>query len=205
MKKIRKMVWLILVAMILLGIGISINRQWGIKTNYFSEEQTSKQESATPTEKLVAYARLRNTYYYKYASKVPPRVKQAFEYAVKVYQDTGIVKLKPGVAPKGQNQVTFGVYDNKKKSNTPGSVEFGHGGVSVRLQIFDGLHFVNNGSANLNLAYVGELSPAVAVHELGHALGLAHSDNIDSIMYPMENGQTALTKEDLKALKEIYE
>lgn len=44
----------------------------------------------------------------------------------------------------------------------------------------------------------------VALHEAGHALGLGHSDNPNSVMYPYYRRVTALAEEDIAAIREIY-
>ncbi len=45
---------------------------------------------------------------------------------------------------------------------------------------------------------------SVALHELGHALGLAHSDRPGSVMYPYYRRVTNLTGEDIGAIRELY-
>ncbi len=44
----------------------------------------------------------------------------------------------------------------------------------------------------------------VALHEAGHALGLGHSDNPNSVMYPYYRRVTALTEDDIAAIRELY-
>ncbi len=44
----------------------------------------------------------------------------------------------------------------------------------------------------------------VSLHEAGHALGLGHSDNPNSVMYPYYRRVTALTEDDIAAIRELY-
>jgi hypothetical protein len=45
---------------------------------------------------------------------------------------------------------------------------------------------------------------SVAVHELGHALGLGHSGFTTSVMYPMNQGLRSLSKDDIQAIGVTY-
>lgn len=45
---------------------------------------------------------------------------------------------------------------------------------------------------------------SVALHELGHSLGLAHSDRPGSVMYPYYRRVTGLTGEDIEAMRDLY-
>jgi len=45
---------------------------------------------------------------------------------------------------------------------------------------------------------------SVVLHELGHALGLGHSDNPEAVMYPYYRRATTLNSEDISAIRELY-
>jgi hypothetical protein len=45
---------------------------------------------------------------------------------------------------------------------------------------------------------------SVALHEIGHALGLGHSDKPGSVMYPYYRKYVALTEEDIAAIRQLY-
>ena len=45
---------------------------------------------------------------------------------------------------------------------------------------------------------------SVVLHELGHALGLGHSDKSGAVMYPYYRRATSLTDEDISAIRELY-
>jgi len=224
MKIIKKVVGLLILGMTLVIINDSnlnfqnkMNKSQKVSTveNYLpkvvkGETNESKNSeninSDTPIEIFMDHARLQKNYYYDFSGTVPNKMKLVFEYAVSVYNATGIVNIQPGKSQSGHNQVTFGVYNNKyQKSKTDSkSIELGHGGPKIKINILDSINSVNHGSAEINLAYSSELDRGVAVHELGHVLGLDHSDNKNSVMYPFENGKVVLSAEDLKALQRIY-
>jgi len=45
---------------------------------------------------------------------------------------------------------------------------------------------------------------SVIIHELGHSLGLGHSDDINAIMYPFYSGQVTLGADDIAGIQSIY-
>ena len=63
------------------------------------------------------------------------------------------------------------------------------------------LHFDND--ENWNLGTDIDIF-SVALHELGHALGLGHSDVPNAVMYPYYRRTTALTPEDIGAIRLLY-
>jgi hypothetical protein len=49
-----------------------------------------------------------------------------------------------------------------------------------------------------------EYAMRVAIHEFGHALGLGHSDERDSIMFPYLGPRTALHQDDINGIQSLY-
>lgn len=172
-------------------------------------QQTQKREissSDTPIESIVQNRKLSRTYYYHFEDNVPTSAKAVFENAVNVYNQTGIVKLVPGNGTERQNSITFFVYSKQMPSNgNTTMIESGHGGPQIIQQTGWSAYTANHARAGLNVYYPSAaLRKSVAIHELGHALGLDHSRYRNSVMYPVDQGNTSLSAGDIGALKTIY-
>lgn len=146
-----------------------------------------------------------HTYYYHFAANMPTDAKQVFEEAVATYNATGVVKLIEGEGTAKQNRITFFVYSKATSTASQGLIESGHGGPKIIERTGWGAYTVNHARAGLNMKYpqMG-IKKSVAVHELGHALGLDHSGSVTSVMYPIDHGRSVLSKMDIAALKSIY-
>ena len=96
------------------------------------------------------------------------------------------------------------------------SVEFTDNleGQAVGLCAYGG---INNGYFTKNTIYLAKRENTfnrilttneyyrIMLHEIGHALGLPHSEEVSSIMKPSTNQILTITKDDLKNLRELYE
>jgi hypothetical protein len=169
-----------------------------------SSGSTQTSTDATPIVPIVQGLQLANTYYYHFEKSASPAVRQVFESAVKTYNDTGIVKLVAGTGTDAQNRITFSVYHKTMDASQQGVLELGKGGPEIIQQVGYKSRTINHAQASLNSTYDKAISRSVAIHEVGHALGLNHSGNRDSVMYPIDQGKTTLSSADLSGLRAIY-
>lgn len=172
----------------------------GTTTKTTDEKQVGK--VSTPIEEPLQDMTTSNTYYYHFKNNVPANVREVFQNAINAYNATGIVKLVPQTSESNQNNITFFIYHKKIDNIASTTVELGNGGPSA-LQLNH--YAINSGRAGLNMTYPNmSVKNSVAMHELGHALGLAHSSYTNSVMYPVDEGVTKLSEADLNGLKKIY-
>lgn len=159
----------------------------------------------TPIETVVNGNRLKRQYNYYFAKNVPIPVKKVFFKAVSKYNQLHIVKLnyEKKALDNQKNQIKFYVYD-KPGENDNGTIELGLGGPQIYPLIGGNGFAINHGEAGLNIQYTESIQESVAMHEIGHVLGLDHSYSRSSIMYPIDQGHTNFSPMDLKALHEIY-
>jgi len=181
-------------------IKTNIDKKLSGPTKTTSDNQVGK--VSTPVESPLKDMHTSNTYYYHFKRNVPAKARQVFQNAVDTYNNTGIVKLVPGNAQPNQNNITFFIYHKKIENIASSTVELGNGGPSA-LQLDH--YAINSGRAGLNVTYPNmSMKDSVAMHELGHALGLGHSSYTNSVMYPVDQGVSKLSEADLNGLRNIY-
>jgi len=169
-----------------------------------SRRAAHKAKPHTPVEPVVAGLKLKKTYHYRFTATMPPAGRQTFKRAIRIYNRTGIVHLVPGHAKHGKNRITFGTY-RKQVGHNQTSVELGRGGPGITQTVsIHGIVVHNHAKASLNTEYALAYGDSIAVHELGHALGLDHSMNRHSVMYPLDQGKVKLSHADIRGLKRIY-
>lgn len=172
-------------------------------TKTASESQTTS-TGQTPILSIMDGFSVDNTYYYHFTKKTPTAVRQIFENAISAYNDTGLVNLVAGEGTSKQNRITFSIYYKDEGANTT-SVELGNGGPKLIYNTNDATkHAINHATASINLNYSESVTTSVAMHEVGHALGLDHSDDMNSVMYPSNQNVTQLSEGDIDGLKNIY-
>lgn len=166
----------------------------------------SQAVDATPALSIVQGHQLRNVYYYHFDEDLPQSEHDVFTKAVKAYNATGIVKLVAGQGKKSDNQITFSSYKKEMSAQGFGSTELGAGGPTIIVETYGSqVTVINHARASLNLSYpLQSVNDAVAMHELGHALGLDHSQSKASVMYPITQGVSQLSAGDIAGLKTIY-
>ncbi|AYM03426.1 matrixin family metalloprotease [Levilactobacillus yiduensis] len=159
----------------------------------------------TPIESIVEPQTLKKTYYYRFAGNLPDKAVQTFGAAIAIYNDTGIVNLVAGDATDRQNGMTIFGYHKVMPADKSDYLELGKGGPEIEeVSGFQG-YTANHARAGVNLQYPQGVKLSVALHEVGHALGLDHSSSRRSVMYPIDQGKSALSAGDLKALHTLYE
>ena len=166
----------------------------------------SQAVDATPASSIVQRHQLRSVYYYHFDDNLPQSEHDVFLKAVKAYNATGIVKLVAGQGKKSDNQITFSSYKKEMSAESFGSTELGAGGPTIIVETYGSqVTVINHARASLNLSYpLQSVNDAVAMHELGHALGLDHSQSKASVMYPITQGVSQLSAGDIAGLRAIY-
>jgi hypothetical protein len=185
------------------GLDSIIDSNWNFNQNKTSQKMSAS-EQVTPPESIVKNKNLSRKYYYSYQDGTTDTVRNVFEQAIATYNATGIVKIVPGESQGWLNHLELGTYQKNVPINQSRTIELGIGGPKIMEQTGIVSRIANHASAKLNVYYNKAISQAVATHEIGHALGLDHSTDEASVMYPLDRGQVKLSQADIDGLKAIY-
>ncbi|APX71755.1 matrixin family metalloprotease [Companilactobacillus allii] len=170
-----------------------------------STDQQTNSADQTPAFSMVNKFVIGKTYYYHFTDKTPKVARQAFNDAIYAYNQTGVVNLVEGNKQASANSITFSIYYKDEGDNAK-TLELGTGGPQLTYRTNDSTkQAINHATAKINMTYPESVSDSVTMHELGHALGLNHSNDATSIMYPTNQGVTSLSDADIAGLKAIYD
>ncbi|XP_008426497.1 matrix metalloproteinase-18 isoform X1 [Poecilia reticulata] len=133
------------------------------------------------------------------------RTLKAIRTALKLWSSVSLVRFRRREAKEADVSIAF----VSGADHGDGSPFSGKGGALAHaflpgLGIGGDVHFDSAEEWTLN--YTGISLPVVAAHEFGHALGLSHSSDLGSVMYPAYNFAPSLelSFDDVKSIQHLY-
>jgi hypothetical protein len=128
----------------------------------------------------------------------PLSKKNSMEYAFKIIQNKTILSFYP----VSNNEEIFVTCDSSYKVDEQGAFIAGEGGPTKIIQT-DDFNVILEGKILLIKEIECE-NPNVAIHELLHVLGFAHSSNPNNIMYNYSDCNQVIGQDTIKLIDELY-